>query len=618
MNRIVLVHLTLVGPNVAPATVEFGRHANVVRGPSDTGKSFVVDAIDFMLGASSLKEVPEGSGYEVALLGISDADGQSITLSRAVRGGEFGLWESDLRIMPTTPPPRTLGASHNAKNPENLSRFLLEKLGLDGRRIRKNAKNETVSLSFRNVARLCVVDETSMQATTSPVLSGRPTDKTKEVSTLRVLLQDEDDSSLVASPSKAERRKLTTAKTDVLDELLAELNAEIEDEPDPSERRDQLQRLRDAMDRDTNSIGNLTAKRSELVNALSQTQRLMSATERALRGADTLTARFTLLEEQYSSDLDRLDTVAEAGSLLGYFNPGQCVFCGADPEHQHFNDHPLTTDTTSFGEAVQAEQQKTATLRDDLGATLIDLETERAGLRVRLETLDTRARDLSDQVRSLDRELAPYKNTLNESLNIRSSLERILGVHDQIQRLAALRAQVAQEEDAETAVTAEALRESVLSDLTRKVSARLEAWGVPDSSAVRYDRASHDIATGDQLRSAHGKGVRAVLHAAFTVALADYCFDQGLPHPGFIVLDSPLVTYRPPDKGGPSSAKDRLDIGVAARFYADLEQNFAGQVIIMENMYPPNGLGPGSIDTHFTKSVDSGRYGYFPRSDPPP
>ena len=39
--------------------------------------------------------------------------------------------------------------------------------------------------------------------------------------------------------------------------------------------------------------------------------------------------------------------------------------------------------------------------------------------------------------------------------------------------------------------------------------------------------------------------VRAILHAAFTLSLAQYCFDRDFPHPGFVVLDSPLVTYRP-------------------------------------------------------------------------
>jgi hypothetical protein len=41
-------HLSFLGPNRAPAIVQFGPGFNVLYGASDTGKSFVVDAIDFI------------------------------------------------------------------------------------------------------------------------------------------------------------------------------------------------------------------------------------------------------------------------------------------------------------------------------------------------------------------------------------------------------------------------------------------------------------------------------------------------------------------------------------------------------------------------------------------
>lgn len=84
-----------------------------------------------------------------------------------------------------------------------------------------------------------------------------------------------------------------------------------------------------------------------------------------------------------------------------------------------------------------------------------------------------------------------------------------------------------------------------------------------------------------------------------------------------MILDSPLVTYRPPAEGGPTDAGDVLDAGVAARFYADIQHNVDGQIIIMENMDPPNGLDPESVDVLFTKNALHGRYGFFPRHEEP-
>jgi hypothetical protein len=58
-----------------------------------------------------------------------------------------------------------------------------------------------------------------------------------------------------------------------------------------------------------------------------------------------------------------------------------------------------------------------------------------------------------------------------------------------------------------------------------------------------------------------------------------------------------------------------MDTSVAARFYADIQATFDGQILIMENMDPPDGLEADSVDVPFTKSLTNGRYGFFPYRD---
>lgn len=100
----------MTGQNVDAARVDFGQKLTVVRGPSDTGKSFIVDAIDFALGGSSLKEVPEREGYDSVMLGVATADGDSYTLVRSVRGGRIGVYEEILLDRPDSPPSFALAA----------------------------------------------------------------------------------------------------------------------------------------------------------------------------------------------------------------------------------------------------------------------------------------------------------------------------------------------------------------------------------------------------------------------------------------------------------------------------------------------------------------------------
>ena len=169
--------------------------------------------------------------------------------------------------------------------------------------------------------------------------------------------------------------------------------------------------------------------------------------------------------------------------------------------------------------------------------------------------------------------------------------------------------QIGNEAQPEVAVSIDKLSRAVERTFSEGIRRCLTAWCYPSAASVRFDRKQLDIIDGDQPRSAHGKGVRAILHAAFTIALAQYCVDCQLPHPGFVVLDSPLVTYRPPDQLTENIEGPPED--VVRGFYRDIQDNFDGQILVLENTDPPEALGPSARDIRFTKHIDDGRYGFF-------
>lgn len=82
-----------------------------------------------------------------------------------------------------------------------------------------------------------------------------------------------------------------------------------------------------------------------------------------------------------------------------------------------------------------------------------------------------------------------------------------------------------------------------------------------------------------------------------------------MPHPGFLVVDSPLVVYRQADDD--SDPKDKgFSTDVKEAFYRSLSTAKGIQVIICENDDPPADLSANII--HFTKT-NEGRYGFIPR-----
>lgn len=391
--------------------------------------------------------------------------------------------------------------------------------------------------------------------------------------------------------------------------MLGQLEAQLQDVAEPDELKTQLAKLNRTIDEHTATIGNLAERRGQLLSERSQLQEVELAGRVEYADAAALRQRFNLLLKQYESDLARLEMIAEAGSLLGYFRSGTCVFCGADPANQHLN-LGCEGDTTSFGMSVESETRKTQGLHEDLLITIESLNARTEALRETITTAQRESIRLQKKIEKLDGELSPQQGDLRDLLTKRSEVEKHLGLYEQMKSLEAMIRKIADETDAEVATAVAGLSLTAVREFSTEISKRLSEWDYPGADSVRYDRNELDIIAGDQQRSAHGKGVRAILHAAFTLALAQYCFDRELPHPGFVVLDSPLVTYRPPDQS--TETDEEPPEGVVRAFYRDIQENFDGQVIVMENTDPLEPLGSDALDVPFTKHTGVGRYGFLP------
>ncbi|MFI6180615.1 hypothetical protein ACIA8R_34130 [Nonomuraea sp. NPDC051191] len=612
MSRLRLTRLTFVGKGVPNASVEFGPGLTVVYGASDTGKSYIVEAIDFMLGRKTLKSIPEAEPYSTILLAITLPDDTTLTLERSLKGGSFRAYHGDLASAPDSPPAFRLAAAHGqaSSKTDSLSGFLLRQIGLDARQIRKNKRNETVPLSFRNLCFLCIIDETKMQATTPPALSGQYTTATSEISTLKLLLQGEDDSAIAQDAGAAERRKISRGKAEVLDVVIRDLRESLTTPQGPLELSTRLSRIDGSLQEHTSEIDSILEARSGVAAEHAAATRTHRSCQSRLEEVRELISRFSLLHAKYDSDLERLEMVREAGSLLGFFRRGVCVFCGAEVAHQAADAHSAE-EITAFGNSVLTEIQKTNALREDLLITLSDLRAQEGRLRSELEEAATAVQALRGRISTFDEELAPQRIAIEELMNARSDVERELATLGQIEKLEALRASV-QPEDPEIVPTPSGVNDKVLVELAGAVKEVLGQWSVPIADSVTYNKNLNDLFVGDQARGSRGKGVRSILHAAFTLGLAQYCFDRDLEHPGFVVLDSPLITYREPEPGVSEGPTDEEFASVSDSFYRYLDFQFDGQCIVVENTDPPSNLSDEAKLIHFTKRLHQGQYGFFP------
>ena len=120
-----------------------------------------------------------------------------------------------------------------------------------------------------------------------------------------------------------------------------------------------------------------------------------------------------------------------------------------------------------------------------------------------------------------------------------------------------------------------------------EVEAVLVEWGWKGQARVEFDQKIYDLIIDGQTRQSHGKGVRALLYSAFVIGLLRYCITNGRPHPGTVVIDSPLTSYKKGKAGGGSS-DGPVDKGLESGFWSSLATVSSKiQIIVIENKEPP-------------------------------
>lgn len=606
----ILRHLCFTGPGKQPALVTFDRGLNVIYGASETGKSFILESIDFMLGGSiPLRDLPERVGYDRIFLGLEIAGDSSFTFVRAVNGGQFELYEGLHQSVPAGIKPMILAERHSANNDENLSSFLLSKIGLNGKRVRKNSRGETNNLSFRNICHLCLVSEGDIQKQGSPIESDQVVLRTPENATFKLLLTGVDDSAIVSVSKSRDLSQSKASAVAFIDELLVSYKEKVGE--------DNLEDLKGQLSK----IESMVAEKQQVLRVSEEqyqslVDRRTDFRHRHENGSERrgeikeLLARFALLDESYRSDLARLEGIREAGLLVAVLSPQTCPLCGADPAHQH-RDKNCDGNLEANIAAVDVESAKIKQLRRELEETVRQLKHEGESFDRLLPKLIDEAHNLEAEIQKLGAGLTDKRIIYSDLIEKRSAVRAKLLVWDQITDFNKRRKELESVlEGTETQPKENVdLSSTILDQFAQQVEQVLKAWNFPDSKRVHFDQADHDIVINGKRRGSRGKGLRAITHAAFIIGILEFCRAQDRPHPGFLILDSPLLAYREPD----GTEDDLRGTDVQDKFYEYLARWTDKQVIIIENIDPPADIKSRPTSIFFSQNPHQGRYGFFPK-----
>jgi hypothetical protein len=606
------------GKNKQLAELTFSKGLNVLTGASNTGKSYVVQCLDYILGSGiPPKPIQESRGYDRIRAELLTCDGRIFTLERMfsqdkidnyiyVAECPFELFDQFKEEQPL----QVLYWKHDDRNEKNLSRFLLKLIGLDGKKLRVDDQNHKKPLSFRHLANFIFVDETRIIDEMSPIYSGQYNDQTLNKSLFKLLLTGEDDDSLVSGIDLDESKSKIRGKLELLNEEITSKNNLLEETQKRchdfsiNEINVQIEKLVSIVHY---AFKQLEAEEGEKAFVGKQIGQLRSE----LNHDETLLSNFLMLQKHYDSDINRLEFINEGKQGLDQLEEVNCPLCNSLIDKKILEPY---TDKSDFLESVKKEYTKEKVKKEDLSATLLELTKHK-------EELELQITDRSNEYQRIDSLIANRLKPVHDMHH--DSLEKFLKLREDKKLISILESEIvkskndieelnAKLKEKSLPLPVKLIPEQAYKELSNEIKKILVSWGIVVHS-LYYDQKDNDIVINGDKRLNSGKGLRAIYLSAFMIGVMVFCLKKGLNHPSFLLLDAPLTSYKQKDRK--FEERDKIPEDVPFKFYESLitlPELSQMQIIVIENEEPDSSIIEKVKYQHFTGNELFGRPGFYP------
>lgn len=559
--------LRLTGQNKEDAIITFKPGLNVISGPSDTGKTFIFDCIDFMLGSSKeLRNIPQLKGYTNIFLEI-ESNNQTYTLESVITNkNTYKLYRSKISNLNTEP--EILKRKFEANSNDNISSFLLNLNNLNNKKIRKNANGDTVNLSYRNVAKFSFIDEERIITNKSPIISNSFND-TVELNLLRFFLTGIDDSNIQKKISTQEIQK-RKGKIDLLYEFIN--NSQLDSNINITEIDEQLEKVENSLNNFTQNFNRIKKEYLSLEKEYKDKNIVFLDFQKKYDELGELQKRSYILEQQYLSDISRLKSTIESGLFMSETNISSCPTCKQAVDAEQLDVNQIISSCESEIQKINSLLRELKISQELIIAEYNEVESNIS--KINLEIEDVRIK-LEEGIGS---ELDKTLETLSVLNNKKSQL---IGIRDIIKKKESFSQSIKELESSIPSgkTNYPSLTADNLTKLCSKMSEILKDIG--ENKDVKYNKEIFDFEIGDSFRGSYGKGYRAIYYAVYIIALHEIMEDKSY-NIGVPVLDSPLVTYKSPKADG-----EGIEVNLALNFYRYLTKSNIKQTIIIENEEPP-------------------------------
>ena len=583
--------IIVTGSGKTDSTIELSNGVNIIYGPSNTGKTYIVKCIDYMFG-SEREPIDISTGYQYIKIIVRTQCG-TITMSRKIGENKIEVSSNDNNV----PSGKYATKASRTNYDKTINSVWLSLIGInDLHLVISNENYKKQILSWRTFSHMFMLTETKIISEYSAILSGRDTSNTAVIASLIFLLSGQDFAETETKDAKEiKEAKKNAVKAYINKELfrLSERNQELLAQLKENPNIDIAVEIEKIM-------AEISTNEKRINSSIEENQKILAQLyekNENLSECNVLLNRYDELTTQYDADLKRLNFIVDGEANLNASFSTHCPFCDGEV---------VVKKNQNYIDAAKSDYKKIKLQAKDLESASKELRSEKLSLEQEIGTLMAKKKSIEELI---EKELKPQVFNLKEKLSAYKDAIECQKEIDILKKLSEQKTADMIENDTDEEgelkfKVKEHLDYSFINELSNGIKSFLENCNYDNLLSVIFDKADMDIVINGKKKSSNGKGYNAYFNSVVAIVLSRYMESKAKYSPDFLVLDSPILSLKEKEAKKPSETMRNT-------LFENIVDNQKGiQTIVIENEIPEINYKDANI-IHFTKEKNNGRYGFL-------
>ena len=556
--------IIVTGSGKTDSIIELSNGVNIIYGPSNTGKTYIVKCIDYMFG-SEREPIDISTGYQYIKIIVRTQCG-TITMSRKIGENKIEVSSNDNNV----PSGKYATKASRTNYDKTINSVWLSLIGInDLHLVISNENYKKQILSWRTFSHMFMLTETKIISEYSAILSGRDTSNTAVIASLIFLLSGQDFAETETKDTKEiKEAKKNAVKAYINKELfrLSERNQELLAQLKENPNIDIAVEIEKIM-------AEISTNEKRINSSIEENQKILAQLyekNENLSECNVLLNRYDELTTQYDADLKRLNFIVDGEANLNTSFSTHCPFCDGEV---------VVKKNQNYIDAAKSDYKKIKLQAKDLESASKELRSEKLSLEQEIGTLMAKKKSIEELI---EKELKPQVFNLKEKL---STYKDAIECQKEIDILKKLSEQktadmIENDTDEESELkfkVKEHLDYSFINELSNGIKSFLENCNYDNLLSVIFDKADMDIVINGKKKSSNGKGYNAYFNSVVAIVLSRYMESKAKYSPDFLVLDSPILSLKEKETKKPSETMRNT-------LFENIVDNQKGiQTIVIEN-----------------------------------